>query len=68
MIQVLITLQCDECKHLFEEFRWRNDPHPHELPFIAEELCETAATSGWHLNFENSQDLCIDCAWDLPDC
>lgn len=61
MIQVLITLKCDDCGALFEELRSSLHPDPEEWASSAAQLNETATLVGWCFNPKTHKHWCNDC-------
>ncbi len=61
MLQILITLKCDDCGGFFEELRSSQKPDLDEWALSAGNLNETAGLAGWFFNPKTSKHWCIDC-------
>lgn len=62
MLQILITLKCDDCGKFFEELRSSSKADLQEWAMNAGELDDTADLAGWFFNAKTRKHWCIDCA------
>ena len=61
MLEILITLKCDDCGGLFEELRSSRGTDLDDWVLRAGNLNETAALAGWFFNAKTDKHWCIEC-------